>query len=163
MQPPFQIEQARDPNAIAAVRELFEEYQHHLGISLDFQGFQDELRALPGAYAAPRGLLLLAHADGNLGGCVALRPWSADEAEIKRLYVRPAWRGSGLGKALVEAVIERARRQGYRGLRLDTLASMAPAMRLYERLGFLETAPYHAATLPGMRFFRKPLGADAPG
>ena len=92
-----------------------------------------------------------------------MRPWSADEAEIKRLYVRPTWRGMGLGERLVEAAEGRARDAGYRALRLDTLASMGPAMKLYGRLGFVEIPAYHAATLPGMRFFRKPLEGAVRG
>jgi putative acetyltransferase len=157
MAPTFQVEEARGAHALATTRQLFEEYQRVLGISLDFQGFAEELRGLPGAYAAPRGALLIAHSDGEPAGCIAMRPCATDEAEIKRLYVRPTWRGMGLAERLVEAVEARARDAGYRALRLDTLASMAPAMRLYERLGFVETPAYHAAILPGMRFFRKPL------
>ena len=160
MHPPFRIEEARDAEALAAARLLFEEYQRDLGISLDFQGFAEELATLPGAYAAPRGALLIACSDTELAGCVAMRPSSAGGAELKRLYVRTPWRGSGLGKALVEAVVERARAGGYLTLRLDTLATMAPAMRLYERMGFAETGPYHEATRPGMRFFAKDLRAS---
>lgn len=151
------IAQARTPDDVALCRSLFEEYEKSIGISLEFQGFRDEVATLPGAYAPPRGALLFARQGGEVAGCIALRPLDAQEAEIKRLYVRPAFRGTGLGERLVHAVSERARAAGYRALRLDTLASMAAAMRLYARLGFAETAPYHAATRPGMRFFRKPL------
>ena len=157
MTSPVHIDECRSPGELEAVRELFEEYQRGLGISLDFQGFEEELRGLPGAYAPPRGALLIACPGGTPAGCIALRPCGPDGAEIKRLYVRPTWRGRGLGERLVEAAEARARAAGYRVLRLDTLASMAPAMKLYARLGFVETPPYHAATLPGMRFFRKPL------
>jgi ribosomal protein S18 acetylase RimI-like enzyme len=145
------------PRDLARCRELFGEYEASLGISLDFQGFREELAALPGAYAPPRGALLMAWASGEPAGCIALRPLDAHEAEVKRLYVRPAFRGSGLGERLVRAVIDRASRAGYRALRLDTLGTMDRAMRLYERLGFVETGPYHAATLPGMRWYRRPL------
>ena len=157
------IQECRSRDDLAQVRELFEEYQAALGISLEFQGFAEELAALPGAYAAPRGALLIARKDDLVAGCIALRPLAGGEAEIKRLYVRAAFRGSGLGERLVQAVTERARAAGYRALRLDTLASMEAAMRLYERLGFVETAPYHQATRPGMRFFRKPLEASPRG
>jgi len=139
------------------VRRLFEEYQASLGISLEFQGFAEELASLPGAYAPPRGALLIAMQDETPAGCIALRPLAGGDAEIKRLYVRPTWRGTGLGARLVAAVSERARAAGYHALRLDTLASMEAAMRLYARLGFVETVPYHQATQPGMRFFRMPL------
>ena len=156
------ITQARTPAEVALCRALFEEYEKSLGISLDFQGFADELAKLPGAYAPPGGALLVARHEGEVAGCIALRPLDAEEAEVKRLYVRPAFRGMGLGERLVHALSERASAAGYRALRLDTLASMAAAMRLYARLGFVETAPYHAATRPGMRFFRKPL-ESSPG
>lgn len=153
----IRIDECRSPEDLALVRELLEEYQTAIGISLEFQGFAEELASLPGAYAGPRGVLLIAMEDGTAAGCIALRPLDDGEAEIKRLYVRPTWRGTGLGARLVQAVSERARAAGYRALRLDTLASMEAAMRLYARLGFEETAPYHRATRPGMRFFRKPL------
>ncbi|HZZ91860.1 MAG TPA: GNAT family N-acetyltransferase [Usitatibacter sp.] len=153
----IRIDEARSPEEFAHARRLFEEYQASLGISLDFQGFRDELETLPGAYAPPRGALLLASADGNLAGCIAMRPLDAEEAEVKRLYLRPAYRGLGLGRRLVETLTRRAADIGYSGLRLDTLATMQAAMRLYEAMGFEETAPYHEATLAGMRFYRKPL------
>ena len=159
----IRIDECRTGEDLARVRELFEEYQAALGISLEFQGFARELASLPGAYAAPKGTLLLATREDMAAGCIALRPLPGNEAEIKRLYVRPAFRGTGLGERLVQAVSERARAAGYRALRLDTLASMGAAMRLYERLGFEETAPYHEATRPGMRFFRKPLEASPRG
>jgi ribosomal protein S18 acetylase RimI-like enzyme len=157
------IDECRTSDDVALCRELFGEYQAALGISLDFQGFDAELATLPGAYAPPRGALLIARCDGEPAGCIALRPLARDEAEVKRLYVRPAFRGTGLGERLVQALCARARASGYRALRLDTLATMAPAMRLYERLGFEETGAYHQATLPGMRFFRKELDRTAGG
>jgi ribosomal protein S18 acetylase RimI-like enzyme len=151
------IDETRGPADLAGVRTLFEEYQASLPVSLDFQGFAAELAALPGAYAPPRGALLLAWVDGEVAGCAALRPLEGAEAEVKRLYVRPAYRGLGLGERLMHALCERARDAGYQALRLDTLATMGSAMKLYERLGFVETHAYHRATLPGMRFFRKAL------
>ena len=163
MDPVIRIDQCRSPEDLARVRELFEEYQTAIGISLEFQGFAAELASLPGAYAAPKGALLIATEDERPAGCIALRPIGGGDAEIKRLYVRPTWRGTGLAARLVEAVSERARAAGYRALRLDTLASMEAAMRLYERLGFVETAPYHQAIRPGMRFFRKSLERSPPG
>ena len=163
MEAVIRIDECGSPGDLARVRELFEEYQSSLGISLEFQGFAQELASLPGAYAAPRGALLIAREGDATAGCIALRPLGDGEAEIKRLYVRPTWRGTGLGARLVHAAIERARAAGYRALRLDTLASMEAAMRLYARLGFEETSPYHQATRPGMRFFRKPLESPPPG
>ena len=157
MRPVIRIDECGSRGDLARVRELFEEYQAGLGISLEFQGFAAELASLPGPYAAPQGALLIAMEGDVPAGCIALRPLAGGEAEIKRLYVRPTWRGTGLGERLVQAVSERARAAGYRALRLDTLASMEAAMRLYARLGFVETPPYHEATRPGMRFFRKPL------
>jgi putative acetyltransferase len=157
MSPAIDIDDARSPEDIALCRTLFLEYEKAIGVSLDFQGFKEELESLPGAYASPRGALLIARQGGQPAGCAALRPHQADEAEIKRLYVRSGLRGLGIGERLVQALSERARAAGYRALRLDTLASMEAAMRLYARLGFVETAPYHQATRPGMRFFRKPL------
>ncbi len=163
MEPAIRIDECRSPEDLARVRELFEEYQAAIGISLEFQGFAEELASLPGAYAPRGGALLIAMEHERPAGCIALRPLADGEAEIKRLYVRPTWRGKGVAERLVQGVSERARAAGYRALRLDTLASMEAAMRLYERLGFLETAPYHGATRPGMRFFRKPLEASPRG
>jgi GNAT superfamily N-acetyltransferase len=163
MDAPVIIRECRSSGDVARARELFEEYQAAIGIPLEFQGFGEELAALPGAYAPPRGTLLIAMNGDLAAGCIALRPLGGGEAEIKRLYVRAAFRGTGLGERLVAAVSERARAAGYRALRLDTLASMEAAMRLYARLGFVETPAYHQATRPGMRFFRKPLEASPGG
>ena len=137
---------------VAPCRELFLEYQQSLGVSLCFQGFDAELAGLPGDYVPPRGGLWLATVDGALAGCVALRPLADDVAEMKRLYVRPAFRGNGLGRALTEHVIAAARERRYRTLKLDTLPSMARAQQLYERLGFVETAPYNDNPVDGVRF-----------
>ncbi|MFO0972255.1 MAG: GNAT family N-acetyltransferase [Phycisphaerae bacterium] len=127
---------------MAITRELFTEYASSLGFSLCFQGFDEELRTLPGKYAPPRGALLLARCDGEPVGCVALRPIDATTAELKRLYVRPDARGRGLGRALTEAAIAAARAMGYAAIRLDTLKSMVEANRLYDALGFREIAAY---------------------
>jgi len=137
---------------MAACRELFLEYQQSLGISLCFQGFDAEVAGLPGDYAIPRGGLWLATVDGALAGCVALRALGDDAAEMKRLYVRPAFRARRLGLALAEHVIAAARERRYRTLKLDTLPSMARAQQLYERLGFVETAPYNDNPVDGVRF-----------
>lgn len=143
---------------VATARELFREYAQAIGTDLEYQGFTAELAALPTPYVPPRGALLIAHVDSGVAGCVALRPLDAHRGEMKRLYVRPAYQKSGLGKALVEAVINAARRIGYRELRLDTLASMTSAQALYRRLGFIEIPPYNTAHMPGTRFYSLDLG-----
>ncbi len=145
--------QADNPELVAAARGLFREYAHAIGTDLEYQGFTAELAALPVPYVPPRGALLIARIESTVAGCVALRPLDAQRGEMKRLYVRPAYRKSGLGKRLVEAVIDAARRTGYRELRLDTLSSMTSAQALYRRLGFAEIPPYNATHLPGTRFY----------
>jgi GNAT superfamily N-acetyltransferase len=139
---------ARD---VAQARALFEEYAAGLGVDLCFQDFAGELASLPGAYAPPRGRLLLAGPPGQPVGCIALRPLgdASDVGEVKRLYVRPEARGTGLGRRLVEAVLAEARAIGYRELKLDTLATMVAARALYEALGFRECGAYYRNPLPG--------------
>lgn len=148
----FAIVEAAGAPDIAACRELFTEYQQSLGVSLCFQGFDRELAGLPGDYAPPAGALLLARAGAQPAGCVALRPLAGRDAEIKRLYVRPRFRGFGLGRVLVDEVISRARRQGYEWLRLDTLPQLETAQRLYEQLGFADAPRYNDNPLTGVRF-----------
>ena len=148
----FELREARQPAELAACRELFAEYQRSTGVSLCFQGFDRELAGLPGDYAPPRGRLYLALARGKPAGCVALRPLFHRDAEIKRLYVRPAHRGSGLGRTLALRVIEDARALGYETLKLDTLPAMKAAQRMYEDLGFRDTAPYNDNPVAGVRF-----------
>jgi ribosomal protein S18 acetylase RimI-like enzyme len=132
------------------VRKLFLEYASSLGFSLCFQGFDEELRALPGMYAPPRGRLLLDMQDSDAAGCVGLHEWSGDAAEMKRLYVRPRFRGRGLARALTVAALAQARAIGYRSVRLDTIAAtMQPAIALYRDLGFREIAPYRENPIPG--------------
>lgn len=148
----FAIAEARTAGDIAACAELFREYQRALGVSLDFQGFEQELADLPGAYAPPEGRLFLARIEGTPAGCAALRPIAGAECEMKRLYVRAAARGSGLGVALARRVIEAAREAGYARVRLDTLPAMAAAQALYTRLGFRDTPPYNDNPIAGTRF-----------
>jgi putative acetyltransferase len=148
----YSIEEARAPGAVAACRELFVEYQRGLGVSLCFQGFDAELASLPGDYAPPRGLLLLARHGDEPAACVALRPLFHRDAEMKRLYVRPAHRGSGIGRVLAERIIAEARARGYELLKLDTLPSMLAAQGLYSKLGFRDTAPYNDNPVTGVRF-----------
>ena len=127
---------------LAAVRAIFREYARWVGDAICFVSFERELTDLPGRYAPPAGRQLLAFVGEQLAGCVALRPLSPEIGEMKRLYVRPAFRGAGLGRALVEAVIKEARAVGYALLRLDTLPSMEQAIGMYRELGFREIAPY---------------------
>ena len=148
----LRIEPAVSATDLTAARELFLEYAATLGVDLEFQGFEAEVAGLPGRYEAPEGRLLLAWVDEQLAGCVALRRLSPDVAEMKRLYVRPAFRGSALGRALAEAVIAEARSIGYRRIRLDTLPSMSSARGLYRSLGFREIEPYTANPVPGTAF-----------
>ena len=138
------------PELVETVRALFVEYATSLGFSLCFQNFDKELDGLPGSYARPEGRLLLARVDDLAAGCVGLRPLSSSVCEMKRLYVRPAMRGRGLGRALAEAVITQARAARYRTMRLDTVEPlMSQAVALYRAIGFREIAPYTANSLPG--------------
>lgn len=142
------------PADLAAIRALFEAYAAGLGVDLGYQGFAAELAGLPGAYAPPGGALLVARgADGAPLGCVALRPMAAAGCcEMKRLYVAPAGRGGGLGRALVAAVIAEAKGRGYREMRLDSLPFMTTAVALYRSLGFRETPPYYPTPVAGTVF-----------
>jgi len=146
---------------LVTVKRLFEAYAASLGVDLCFQGFADELAALPGAYAPPRGALLLALQDGATIGCVALRPLDDENGraigEVKRLYVVPQARGARAGRALMDALLERARTLGYDTLKLDTLATMTSARALYASLGFRECAPYYRNPLPGVTYMSRRL------
>ena len=144
-----------------AIREIFQEYADGLGIDLCFQQFDAELASLPGEYQEPRGGLLMARVGGELAGCCALRPLdNADypnAAEMKRLYVRKAFRGFGLGRQLSEAILDTARRAGYACVLLDTLSEMDAARSLYEDLGFVEVAPYYHNPISGAHYLKVDL------
>jgi ribosomal protein S18 acetylase RimI-like enzyme len=149
-----------DPDAagdVTAARALFEEYGASLDVDLAFQGFAEELAALPGGYVPPSGALLLADLDGAIVGCAAVRALEGDACELKRLYVRPAARGHGLGRTLTEAALAAARRLGYRRVRLDTLPTMTSAFALYQELGFHEIDPYRFNPVPGTRYLEREL------
>lgn len=159
---PVEIRDARLPDEVPLVRALFREYVDGLGVDLSFQDVEAELAGLPGAYAPPAGRLLLAWSAGAPVGCVALRPLGDGAGEMKRLYLRPAGRGLGLGRALAERVRDAARDAGYARLRLDTLATMHDAQRLYRAMGFVEIAPYAHNPIAGTRFLELDLRTAAP-
>jgi putative acetyltransferase len=137
---------------LETVRELFREYSAQIGTDLCFQGFSAELAGLPGDYSEPGGTLLLATIDGMPAGCVGVRRWDRTTCEMKRLYVRPEFQRCGLGRILVERTIAWSALQGYERLVLDTLPSMSAAQRLYERLGFVDIAPYRPNPVAGARY-----------
>ena len=151
------IRVAENSADIATVRTLFLEYAAQLDFSLCFQDFDEELAGLPGDYATPSGGLWLAERDGSAIGCVGLRPLEPGICEIKRLYLRPAARGLGLGRLLAETAIDAARRHGYSAMRLDTVDSMAAAQTLYRGLGFRERGPYGSHQHPMLRYFELAL------
>ncbi len=141
------------PGDLIEIRRMLREYEAWLEVDLCFQDFEKELAALPGDYAPPRGRLLIAEG----AGCIALRPIGEGVCEMKRLYVRPEHRGSGLGRRLVQALIEEARVIGYKRMRLDTLPKMADAQRMYQSLGFRDIEPYRVNPVPGARFLELEL------
>jgi len=145
------------PEDLPEVRALFEEYAGSMGIDLSFQGFEQELAALPGKYAPPHGTVIVARRDGKPRGCVALRRIDERTCEMKRLYVRPGSRGLGIGAELVRRIIETAEALGYRTMRLDTLQTMASAVALYQSFGFRDIEPYVYNPIPGARFMEKTL------
>ena len=177
----FRIYRAESPVQIQQVRELFLEYAKSLGFSLCFQGFDEELAGLPGDYAPPEGRLFLAEYDAKLAGCVALHRAASDECkvasreparripevrlaeerigEMKRLYLRPEFRGKGLGRLLAERVLDEARGIGYTKLRLDTVEPvMKDAVAMYRRMGFREIAPYRENPMAGTMYMEVDLG-----
>jgi putative acetyltransferase len=144
---------------VAAVQDLWRDYWDSLGLPQDFQRFSGELQTLPGVYAPPMGRLLLALVQGNAAGTAALRPLSGRSCEAKRLYVRPQYRGKGVGRALLCRLLEEARSAGYREVYGDTLKSMTAALEMYRQIGFSEVAPYSSNPTPGAIFLRLSLSA----
>jgi putative acetyltransferase len=151
----LRIFHANSSDDIQEARALFEEYATGLGFSLCFQNFDKELANLPGDYAAPDGRLLLAEEEGELAGCIAMRKLEPHVCEMKRLFLRPAYRGKGLGKVLVESIIDEARKLGYRYMRLDTVPGrMDQAIALYRAMGFVEIEPYCENPVEGAKFMQ---------
>ena len=146
------------PAELDAVRDIFREYASSLGVDLCFQGFDAELAQLPGDYAEPRGALLVAEVEGAVAGCCALRPLDTADypnaSEMKRLYVRKAFRGFGLGRELAETMLDRARQAGYACVLLDTLDDMESARALYTDLGFEEIPPYYHNPIAGAHYLK---------
>jgi putative acetyltransferase len=154
----FVTSQAESVAQIAQARELFLEYAQSLGFSLCFQSFDKELAGLPGDYAPSEGRLLLAEFEGQLAGCVALHRLDGEICEMKRLYLRPQFRGKGLGRALAETIIAEARAIGYECMRLDTVEPiMKDAVTMYRRLGFNEIAPYCPNPIEGALYMELKL------
>jgi GNAT superfamily N-acetyltransferase len=149
------------PALFDAVREIFREYADSLAVDLCFQGFEQELATLPGDYASPHGLLLLAYVDGALAGCGAFRPLPdvdhVNACEMKRLFVRRAFRRFRLGRLVAQALMDRAREAGHSTMLLDTLDEMEVARGLYAALGFVEVAPYYFNPIPGAHYLKAPL------
>jgi len=151
---------ADSPGQMDAVRALFAEYAESLDFKLCFQDFDRELAGLPGDYAPPSGRILMAEVNGAVAGCVALRALSETVCEMKRLYVRPAYRKLKIGRRLAAAIVEAGRDIGYRTMRLDTVPSMQAAIALYRSLGFREIAPYRRNPVPGALFMELDLARE---
>lgn len=154
------------PEQIEEVRRLFLEYEKSSGVSLCFQNFEQEVKDLPGAYKEPSGTLLIASQDGIVAGCCALRPFTQpshqNAAEMKRLYVRPMFRGAGIAGKLVERIIREAKQKEYSSILLDTLPSMTASQELYQQLGFVEIAPYYPNPIAGAKYLRLDLLMTKP-
>ena len=155
----MELRQAVTQDDIARARQLFEEYAASLDFSLCFQNFDEELAGLPGGYAPPEGALLLAYSSDQVAGCVALRALETGVCEMKRLYVKPAFRGLGLGKKLVDAIIAEGRRKGYRAMRLDSAPMQERAQALYRKVGFVDIESYNGNPMDGVRYMELSLGA----
>lgn|SRR5574343_1526162 len=156
--PPLRLVTVTGPDLLDATREIFREYAATLAVDLCFQGFEAELAGLPGDYVEPHGRLLLALVDGQVAACGAFRPLAdvdyANACEMKRLYVRPAFRGRGLGRQLAQALLDHARQAGHSVMLLDTLDEMETARDLYAALGFEEIPPYYFNPVPGAHYLK---------
>lgn len=148
---------AKIPGDLMAVKSLFQEYADSLDFQLDFQDFREELKTLPGKYAPPLGAILVARENGETAGCVAVRPLDSDICEMKRLYVKPVYRRKKIGRELALAIIEEAKRLGYKAMRLDTVEAMKEASALYRALGFQRIDAYCYNPLPDAMYFELKL------
>jgi GNAT superfamily N-acetyltransferase len=148
---------AKIPGDLMAVKDLFQEYADSLNFELDFQDFREELETLPGKYAPPSGAILVAKENGETVGCVAVRPLGGEVCEMKRLYVKPSHRGRRVGWELALAIIEEAKRFGYKAMRLDTVVAMKEASDLYRTLGFQPIDAYCYNPIPGAMYFELKL------
>lgn len=154
----MKFKQVESVEEIRYARELFEEYAAWLGVDLCVQGLEKELRDLPGNYSPPDGRLILATDEGKIAGCIAIRKIGPETCEMKRLYVRPAFRGRGLGRELANAIVEEARSIGYQKMRLDTLPRMMEqAVNMYHSFGFNEIEPYYANPVVGTMYMELEL------
>ncbi len=156
----IEIRRAESDEDMAQIAKLFLEYAGALGFELSFQNFEAELAGLPGDYSPPGGCLLMAYAGKRLAGCVGLREFEKGICEMKRLYVRPAFRGGGIGRSLADSIIEEARKIGYLKMRLDTVPAMKEAIPLYLSLGFEPIAPYRENPIDGAVFLELALQGD---
>ena len=146
-------------NRLDLIRELFTEYTDMLGIDLTFQGFDEEIHTLPGKYALPKGRLYIAVCDDDLAGCIALRPLDEKCCEMKRLFVRPQFRGLKIGKLLIDTIIAEAKNMQYKYMVLDSLSSLERAVSIYKSMGFRETEPYYNNPISGAVYLRLDLGS----
>jgi GNAT superfamily N-acetyltransferase len=154
---PLTVSHATSSEDLEDARGLFNEYASALGVDLCFQDFEHELKELPGEYSEPAGCILLAFVDSTLAGCVALRPLSSEVCEMKRMYVRPKFRGRGIGRVLAQDVITEARKRGYKKMRLDSLPTMREAQALYHSLGFTHIDAYRLNPIQGAVFMELKL------
>jgi ribosomal protein S18 acetylase RimI-like enzyme len=163
--PTIELVVPESPAQFEDTRTIFREYAAQLGVDLCFQNFESELAGLPGDYAEPGGTLLLALIDGELAGCGGFRPLPDSDhvnaCEMKRLFVRRAFRRFGLGRVLAQALIDRAIEAGYSSMLLDTLDDMEAARGLYESLGFEEIPPYYYNPIPGAHYLKVDLDGRA--
>ena len=139
------------------IRQLFRDYENELGENLCFQSFEEELQHPLKKYAAPRGVIFLAKYNNEVAGCIALYELNADDCEMKRLYVKPRFRKNNIAQSLVEALIQHAKTQCFKTMKLDTLEKLQPAIKLYKKNGFEETTAYYENPLPGVVYMEKPL------
>ncbi len=157
----MKIVEARTPKHYEAAIELFEAYAAGLGIDLKFQKFDHELQALPQMYGPPQGELFLIENESVFIGCTAIRQLDDATCELKRMFIRPAFRGQHLGNELMEAAFEKARQLGYKTMRLDSLRRLVAAVKLYQKFGFVEISPYNFNPENDVVYFEKEIKNDA--